>query len=343
MQTVIHLLPYDGIGGAETAARTMAGITHAAVRFNLRYIFPGVRTRQQRAATFDPTAFLRTGWRIAHEQPDVLIVSLWRSAIVGVMVKLLRPRLKLVVLVHSSKDAHFFDFIFTRLAICASSAVWVDSEASFALRFRRLSRRRVTTISFLAHRLSPFCVAPSVRPSPAFAFWGRLARPKNLGRTIDLFHQIHRKVPEAQLLLIGPDGGVRSDLEAKCASLGLTEAVRFVGPLPHGLIREEIQHCSFYLQTSDYEGMAMSVVEAMQMGLVPVVTPVGEIRRYCQHGKNALTVTDTSEAVVAVLALLNAPAAYERIRDEALATWQQQPLYRDSVLAECMRLAGVRP
>lgn len=343
MLTVIHLLPYDGIGGAELAARTLSGLRHTQVRFHLRYIFPNVTTWHERTGTFNPFAILRTAFSIAREKPDVLIVSLWRSALAGIFAKLLRPRTRMVLLLHSSKDVHALDFLVTRLAICFSSAVWVDSEASYATRFRRLPRRRVTTISFLAHRLPPLHAADQAKaPAPTFAFWGRLSPPKNLPLTIELFDAIHRQVPQAQLLLIGPDGGVRAELEAECARRGLASAIRFVGPLSHQGIRDIVAQCSFYLQTSTYEGMAMSVVEAMQLGLVPVVTPVGEIPRYCRHGVNAVTVKDKDQAVTDVLALLSDPAAYRSVRQEAIATWDQQALYGESVVAECIRVAAAR-
>ena len=69
------------------------------------------------------------------DRPDVLIVSLWRSAIVGVLAKLLRPNLKLVVFIHNATDVHWLDFIFTRLAISLAHEVWADSQASQRSRF----------------------------------------------------------------------------------------------------------------------------------------------------------------------------------------------------------------
>ena len=48
----------------------------------------------------------------------------------------------------------------------------------------------------------------------------------------------------------------------------------------------------------------MSVVEAMQIGLVPIVTPVGEIARYCVDGKNAVWVQEDATAVDAVMRLI---------------------------------------
>ena len=47
--------------------------------------------------------------------------------------------------------------------------------------------------------------------------------------------------------------------------------------------------------------MAFSVVEAMQLGLVPVVTAVGEIRAYCHNGQNAVRIETDEQAVEDVL------------------------------------------
>jgi glycosyltransferase involved in cell wall biosynthesis len=88
--------------------------------------------------------------------------------------------------------------------------------------------------------------------------------------------------------------------------------------------------------------MAMSVVEAMQLGLVPVVAPVGEIRRYCRSAVNAVVVGDTDEAVAEVLRLLADANAWRALREGALATWRDGPLYADAVAAQCRRLAPVQ-
>ena len=82
----------------------------------------------------------------------------------------------------------------------------------------------------------------------------------------------------------------------------------------------------------------MSVVEAMQLGLVPVVTPVGEIGRYCRAWENAIVVQDVAEAAAEVLALLHDPHKARSMGNAAMATWRGQPLYRDAVAAACRRL-----
>jgi glycosyltransferase involved in cell wall biosynthesis len=128
---------------------------------------------------------------------------------------------------------------------------------------------------------------------------------------------------------------------ALCSKLEINDAVEFVGPLSHEeVLRRGAQH-SFYLQTSVFEGMAMSVVEAMQLGLVPVVTPVGEIARYCVNGLNCIMISDDEGAVQQVLCALSDLDKFQALRDNAIATWEQYPLYKDSVIEACMTLAGV--
>ncbi|CAK8715063.1 hypothetical protein GKODMF_06645 [Candidatus Electrothrix gigas] len=112
--------------------------------------------------------------------------------------------------------------------------------------------------------------------------------------------------------------------------------VRFTGKKNFNEIKELAKNASFYLQTSILEGMAMSVVEAMQLGLVPVVTPVGEIATYCKHKKNSLLITSDQDAVEDVLNLLNNPQKYEQLRNKAIATWADKPLYSESVVQACL-------
>ena len=339
MRKIIHLLPYDGIGGAEAAARSMAGTRFDGLDFSLAFIFPHIRSSTQRGGTFNPLAFLRAALAIRRAAPDLLLLSLWRSCVVGLLVKVLRPRTRLVVMIHNSVDAHAADWLFTRAAMAFAAGIWADSAASMQIRFHRPPRARVAIVPFLADHLSPAEQrGEGAAVEAAFIFWGRLAAQKNLRRALELFRRILAARPDARFMIIGPDGGQLEDLRQWTDSAGLDGAVSFTGPMPFEDIRAVVPGHAFYLQTSDYEGMAMSVVEAMQLGLVPVVTPVGEIARYCRDGENALLVSDIGDTARQVLDLLSNSTRYDTIRKAAIATWSGHPLYRDAVAAECSRL-----
>ena len=329
---IIHLAPYDGIGGVETAVRSMGKFKHDGIDFEVDFIFKAVAHARQKWATFDPLALLSAVKRIIAADADVLIVSLWRAAIVGVLAKCLRPRLKLVVFIHNTVDAHWLDFIFTRLAMRLAHEVWADSQASLRERFPHLAPERCRVISFVTGR---FEALPAREASPDFLFWGRIKVQKGLDRALRIFADILRQNPAARFWIIGPDGGVLQSTQQLCKSLGLTDKVFFLGAATLAEIADHARKASFYLQTSQFEGMAMSVVEAMQMGLVPVVTPVGEIPSYCSHGVNALIVKSDRQAVDDVRDLLRSNEKYQSMRRNAIATWKDRPLCAESVFQAC--------
>ena len=62
----------------------------------------------------------------------------------------------------------------------------------------------------------------------------------------------------------------------------------FNSVISENIVKHYAKKCSFFLQLSFYEGFAMSVIEAMQLGLVPVVTNVGEISNYCIDNFNGV-------------------------------------------------------
>lgn len=331
MRRIIHLIPYDGIGGVEEAARSMAGACRDGMAFEVRWLFPNVTSAEQRRATHNPLRILRVGYGIARERPDTLIVSLWRAALSGCVAKLVSRRIRLVLFLHNSRDAHWLDKIATRFAAWLADEIWADSEATVRMRFGRQPKRPVKVISYRIRRVAPKAEEPGTVPRPVLIFWGRLAAQKNLSRALAIFSRIRERRPDAEFRIIGPDGDEAEMLRASVAAAGLGDSVRFEGPLPFERIAEAAKEAFFYLQTSTHEGMAISVAEAMQMGLVPVVTPVGEIARYCRNGENAVIVEDDKRAAAAVLALLATPQDYHAMRRRAISEWDEASLYSDAV------------
>jgi len=236
------------------------------------------------------------------------------------------------LLIHSERDVHWLDFAATRLAFRLAEEIWADSAASAEGRFGPLVRKRTQVISFVTRRLEPLSAGVT---RPVFVFWGRLSKEKGLDQAIRLFAAVRSRNADAQFLVIGPDGGELSRLQALVGSLGLERAVRFLGAMPLSDIRRHAAEASFYLQTSAFEGMGVSVVEAMQLGLVPVVTPVGEIARYCEDGVNAVMVRSVGETAARLQEIMGSDASYQALRGRAIETWRDKPTYAESVLGRC--------
>jgi len=335
VKKIIHLIPFDAPGGVETAALSAPHIQEAAFDFQLQVLFPGELNRALRRRSFNPVVYVAAALRLAAEAPDILIVSLWRGAIVGVLCKLLRPRTKLVVFLHLAKRVHFADKWATRVAMSLATEVWSDSRATMEATFPRLPRNRSRVISYLPRKFRP---VTSACPGPAFVFWGRLARQKNLQRAIKIFTEVRGQFGAARFLVIGPDGGELSALRQRCRTLGVHDAVVFLGPKSQDELPDFARQASFFLLTSEFEGMGLVVVEAMQMGLVPVVTRVGEVGEYCRDGVNAVVIDRDEQAAAEIVAAIQAPELFKRLRANAIAAWSDKPSYRDDLLANCRRL-----
>ena len=84
----------------------------------------------------------------------------------------------------------------------------------------------------------------------------------------------------------------------------------------------------------------MSLVEAMQLGLVPVTTAVGEISNYAIDDYNAILIDDASikDTVDRLRCAIDDPCYYEMIRHNALNTWLDKPLYHESLTKSILNL-----
>jgi glycosyltransferase involved in cell wall biosynthesis len=345
LPSVVHVVPYDGIGGVEVAARSVDDGEHNGFRFLKCYLAQkgaACATNASGRATYapenDPRAYLSAMRRIWTLKPAVLIASLWRSCFVLLVIKLLRPQTKVVTFLHSASDVHWPDRVLNRMAMRVSNEIWADSQTTLDARVPKALVARARVISFQTERVP----APAYRaPAPIFVFWGRLHPQKGLVRALRLFARMVAVRPLAVFHVIGPDGGDRAALEREVNQLGLAASVQFHGPMDRSAIFEFAGRCTFYLQTSIDEGIAMSVIEAMQLGLVPVVTPVGEIGRYGRNGENAILIQDEDKAIEDILSLLESDSNYQTVRSKAIATWGDKQLYRESVLQACKSLLAI--
>lgn len=337
-QKVIHLVPYDGVGGVESAARSMIGIEHAQIDFKVDYIYPPSSAINHRLSIFNLFYPLYAAYRVISCKPNLLIVSLWRSCIVGLLIKLFCPRLKLVLFLHCPNHVHWLDRLATVLMSRLSDQVWADSKATLTHRLPDTSTEKGRVISFVNSHIS---VLGTKLVEPVFIFWGRLHRQKGFDCALDIFASVHNAYPSARFIIIGPDGGDFARIQAFVNERDLSTAVSFLGEMNFDEIARQARLASFYLQTSLLEGMAMSVVEAMQLGLVPVVKPVGEIGHYCRHDENALIVESKEAVVPEILAVLNDEVKYRTLRKNALKTWENKLGYAESVLQACASILGM--
>ena len=344
---LLHVVPAIGIGGVEIAAHCAA--ERLGGNLQVQSLSPSPVSPDE--ASPEPwMSYGRAGnpldirnafsaVRTAREfNPDVIIFSLWKTILAFLLMRLLLRDRKFVLFVHSDRSAHMVERLATSVMARLSHAVWADSASTLEGRLgQRRQQMRTRVISFILYK--PPAVVRE-KPKPVFAYWGRLNKVKRVKDAIDLFHRIASKRPDSRFIIIGPDSGTRQELEDQVHALGLDGRVEFAGSMRMPEIAAATTHASFFVQLSKQEGVAMSVIEAMQLGLVPVVTPVGEIRDYCKDGVNSIIFSEMESAAESIDALLDDADRFRRISSSAISQWKDAPLYDADLITAARELCA---
>lgn len=102
-------------------------------------------------------------------------------------------------------------------------------------------------------------------------FVGRLHPIKGIDNLIRSYAHARRRGLDLALAIVGPDGGVRGDLEKQVRELGLEGDVHFTGGLFGPEKRDAFAACSIFAHRPRFEGFGITVVEGLAAAR-PVVT-----------------------------------------------------------------------
>jgi glycosyltransferase involved in cell wall biosynthesis len=126
---------------------------------------------------------------------------------------------------------------------------------------------------------------------------GRLEPVKNYRLALETFARV-RTGPDAPVFLVlAGDGSERLMLELTARQLGIADRVRFLGWRDD--VERLYQALDVFVLTSRSEGMSVSLLEAMAIGLCPVVTDVGGNREVMGEALDAMVVPSFEPADLA--------------------------------------------
>ncbi len=127
---------------------------------------------------------------------------------------------------------------------------------------------------------------------------GRFCDVKNHAVILKGFAQFAKKHPDARLQLLG-DGELKSEMESLSKDLMVDDLVDFAGLKAN--VFPWLHDADMFLLPSKYEGIPMSIIEAMGTGLPIVATSVGGIPDMLENGKDAILVeNDPSKVAEAI-------------------------------------------
>lgn len=157
---------------------------------------------------------------------------------------------------------------------------------------------------------------------------------------IRAFAQARKRLPAYRLeLAIVGEGPDRERLEALAAELGVTEAVRFTGRVPHAQVPEVLTGFDIFaaLSITDDESFGVAMLEGSAAGLPVLATSVGGIPEVVEHGRTGYLVPprDPSAAAERLVQLAQDPELRLRMGNAGRKLVEKQ--YSWSATADRMR------
>ncbi len=179
-------------------------------------------------------------------------------------------------------------------------------------------------------------VAPGADPGPVrLLFLGRLIKLKGIDVLLNALASPACRDKGWRATIAG-DGDLKTYL-ALATDLGIAGRVRFTGWLDQPECRRELANAQVLVQPSMYEGLPMSVLEAMAEGLTIVATPVGSVPDAITDGETGLLVPPGDDAALAgaLARVIDDPTLRRNLGVGARSRWERQfdiAVYRERIL-----------
>lgn len=148
--------------------------------------------------------------------------------------------------------------------------------------------------------------------SPVFLHVARHHPVKNHDRMFKTFQRLSNEGIDYQLIVIGDHYNVYENQFKGHKQIHLIGARTNIG--------DYMSFADFFVLTSDKEGLPLSLLEAMSMGVIPVCTPAGGIKDVLRNGENGFMSKEVSDE-----------AYYQTVK---LALQHKDEISRQSIIKE---------
>ena len=172
---------------------------------------------------------------------------------------------------------------------------------------------------------------------------GRLCPQKNFAASVKAMASLKSRntIADVKLLVCG-DGEDKAWLDNQVRVSGLTEVVRFMGTRTD--ISSLLAASDVFLSTSNYEGMPLSVLEALSAGLPCVLSAIQEHYELAESMPGCTFVSHAPETIASALeAALGQPTSSDVLRRERAPLLQKHSIQRCAGLYEDLYQACCHP
>ena len=262
----------EALGGADRRGPRRLPLLYQAVR---------AIGREAKARPFD---VLQAFW--AHE-PGVVVTTAGRLLKTPTVVSMHGGELASLPDIGYGGQLSAVNRLLIRHALQRADAVTAVSHflAGLAKEYLGALRTRVLPLGVDTNRFHPAPVdggAPKLAGQPSFLNVASLSAVKDQDTLLRAFQCARRPLPAARLHLVG-DGDRRAALERLAVELGIDEAVRFHGAVPHDRLAPYYRGADLCVVSSRFEGMPVVALEAAFCGLRTVGSAVGLLPEIADH------------------------------------------------------------
>ncbi|MEZ4901459.1 MAG: glycosyltransferase family 4 protein [Spirosomataceae bacterium] len=349
---VFHIIHALKIGGVETAALSSLEVLNKHYDFRLividkdldkievpDFIRPYIVVFNGKYP-FDLFNYYKIADYINTEKPKIIISSLWRSIFTILLAKIIFRDFIWISFFHSTFFKHYLDKIFNKVGFKLSNHTFVDSVMAKKFVNQWTSDNKISIISFLRQKSQNFRHIDF--KDLRMVYIGRINEMKGIEIGIKLQHHLlnyyNILIP---FDIYGPDEDYLDKLKVLAHELEVTNFT-YCGVLSPQKVNVILSEYNLFFQASQYEGMAMSVVEAMQSGLVCIVTPVGEIQHYTQNLISAIHIQEVNNYNFEELSnILNDELLLKEISKNAQKVFSNYLSYSESLLFSLQKIQSV--
>lgn len=352
MYRVLHILPDLRQGGVEVSAIRLLNNRNLEFQYTvlvLNYdIFKNPKILDNKNNSFiyfnhkiKLFRIIKCIKYIINNKYDLIIFSIWKSIIIGLIANIFSRDLNIYAYYHRSTSAHALDLIARVFGPLFYRGIICDSEATFMS-----IKNKPKSNSYILSPIFKYNTKYTNINNKNIVFIGRISKVKNIENAIKIMSFLTKYDKDFILNIYGDIYDVEyfKYLGILISDLDLLNNIKFLGAISPFEMDVAFKNNAYLISCSHTEGLAMGVIEAMSAGLVPIVRLNGGPKDYCIDGYNSIAINvsqyDDFEYVCnRIITLSQDEVAYKNLSNNAISTIEKFDSYEHAfykIIKKCL-------